>query len=79
MICIAGLAISASAIYQEANEFIENLLMKRILMPWIVIMTPLVIVPALFQSYFQYFNLGSGPNSFQLPFPATYVYFKRMC
>lgn len=62
---------ATSPIYTEANDFIENILMKRILIPWILTMTPAVICPAMARSYFKYFVQHSGPNSFQLPFPAT--------
>lgn len=68
---MTGHAQTTSSIYIEANEFIENVLMDRILIPWIWIMTPTVILPAMAQSYFEYYVQHSGPKSFQLPFPAT--------
>lgn len=57
--------------YVEAYEYYEILITKKIMMPWLKTLTPLIVLPVMFQSYYLCYVTDTGPSSFKLPFPAT--------
>lgn len=57
--------------YVEAYKYYEILITRKIIMPWLKTLPPLIVVPVMFQSYYLYYVTDTGPSSFKLPFTAT--------
>lgn len=64
-------------IYEEARKKIEAITRKGDLLV-LKIIIPIFIIPPMIHSYFQYYRMDYGKESFRIPFRASWVYLQAM-